>query len=153
MDIFNIDSGQWWDLKDISYSLQQMKWLVGSLPILKDNNWVVKPDEPEPSEPPPPPPPSPTDSPAALAAEIDARLVAAGQDGWLARAVLVWGEDETTLGLPREELERRVTRCLNFISGQKRKKMRYKVWAWQSDYRHRKMRAAFAAAQKKAAAL
>ena len=143
MDIFTDDCDQWWDLKEICFTPIQMKWLLSSLPLLKDNNWVTRPDDMEEPVPPPPPPPQPTDSPAALAAEIDARLVNAGPDGWLARAVLVWGEDENTLGLKREDLERRVTRCLHFISGKKRKTMRYGAWVRETNYRHKKMLASF----------
>ncbi len=137
MDIFTLDD-QWWDIKEICYTPLQMKWLVGSLPMLKDNNWASRPDDVEPPVPPPPPPPQPTDSPAAMAAEIEARLIDAGQDGWLTRAVLVWGEDENSLGLTREDLERRVTRCLHFISGKKRKTMRYSHWVRETNYRLKK---------------
>jgi hypothetical protein len=78
-----------------------------------------------------------------IAAEMDARLKSCGIDGWLVKAVFAWDEDESSLGLEKEVFLVRISRCLKYISGWKRKITPYPFWVKQTNYRRKKTLASF----------
>jgi hypothetical protein len=137
----SVRADAWWAPQDIYFSLEQVKWLVSILPILREGRWLPKPHggltrltassrQKKPAY-------SPFESPAMIAAEMDARLKSCGADAWLVKAVFSWDEDEISLGLEKEILLRRIGRCLKYISGWKRKTSRYSDWTRQTEYRRR----------------
>jgi hypothetical protein len=122
---------------DIRFTIEQVKWLVGLLPLLREGRWPPDPGQSghtglpagrktENTH-------APFETPALIAAELELRIIACGADGWLVKAVYGWGEDHQTLGISGQELSRRVGRCLKYISGWSRKKMTY-----QDFLNHRK---------------
>jgi hypothetical protein len=132
----------WYAPHEIRYSVEQVKWLISILPSLREGNWPPDPRETGYND------RSfttrqwqrhaPFETACMIAGEVDARLKACGWDGLLVKSVYCWGEDYQSLGISEEELYRRCGRCLEYVSGWKRKNMSYKQWVKQRDYRRRK---------------
>jgi hypothetical protein len=62
-----------------------------------------------------------------LAAEIDTRLAACGEDGWLTQLVYTYGQSIIP-GIGKEKVEERTANCLRYISGPYRKQTNYNIW-------------------------
>jgi hypothetical protein len=138
-------SANWWEPKEIHFSLEQVKWIISILPLLREGRWQPKPHEGayghSVSRSQGKPDHAPFESPAMIAAEMDARLKSCGADGWLVKAVFALDEDERSLGLESHDFRRRVGRCLSYLSGWRRKTSSYRDWARQNDYRRKKISA------------
>jgi hypothetical protein len=121
---------QWWAPRDIRFSLEQVKWLVGYLPLLREGKWPsdtsVQVESERTGSGNSVKSRAPFESAAMVAAELDQRITACGLDGWLVKAVFGWGEDSVSLGISDEELYRRVGHCLKYVSGWQRKKTTYR---------------------------
>jgi len=139
---------QWWPLRSIIFSAQQVKWLISFLPVLREGRWPPFPHTGYPQA------PfgrranrngAPFESAAMVAAELDIRLKACGMDGWLVKMVYGWGENYQSLGLADQELCRRLNRCLKYVTGWKRKRVSYREFV-----NHRRSRRPLLAAPKAA---
>jgi hypothetical protein len=137
------NTAAWWEPKDIYFSLEQVKWLISILPLLREGRWQPKPHEgvyrfsvsgsqSKADH-------APFESPAMIAAEMDARLKSCGADGWLVKTVFALDEDEHSVGLESHDFRRRVSRCLSYLCGWRRKASPYRDWAKQTDYRRKKI--------------
>ena len=124
----------WWSPGQIRFSSEQCRWLINVLPLLHEGFWPPKPGGSSPAGPPQgkkrPGEHAPFETPEMAAAEIETRLEACGLDGLLAEAVFGWGKDFWSLmkyfGLDQKELRERVSRCLRYITGWKRKRTPYR---------------------------
>lgn len=109
-----------------------MIWLVNWLPVLKEGIWP-----PEHREtgyiglPGTKGHRAPFEDPAGFAGEVNIRLSTTGEAG----EALV---DEVQSGLELEQLSRPARRALNYISGWRRRRLSYRAWVRQVDYRAKK---------------
>lgn len=126
----------WYSCGDIRFCRQQMIWLLVYLSALRGGLWPVEEKTT-----------GYTDSsrvqrsrnrhayfesPCQIAAEVDIRLAQCGMDRYLVEDLCVNGirEDDLAgkLGLDVEEVNRRVSAVLNYISGWRRKRYSYREW-------------------------
>jgi hypothetical protein len=120
----------WCPPGDIRFTVEQVKWLVSLLPMLREGRWPADPHDSGYINPPAIRKRNnihaPFETAALIAAELEARLNACAEDGWLVKAVYGWGEDCQTLGIADMELYRRVAGCLRYVSGWSRRKVSYR---------------------------
>lgn len=119
---------------DITFSRDQVYWLLSWLELLREGRW----------------PPNftgysqapltqhsrnlhaPFEIPVQYASEIDSRLERTGVDGKLLLA-------EIQLGKTIVELQPESRRALNYCSGYRRRRMDYRTWCRQRRYLHKTM--------------
>jgi hypothetical protein len=112
-----------------------MLWLIANLPVLKGGHY----------------PPgqgsgyvdthlgkgsvsqkAPFEGPAGLAGEVEARLSKCGLDGIILKAIVLWEESPDSMAnglkLDYEDVLHRQERCLQYISGWRRRDKTYKEW-------------------------
>ncbi|KKN70418.1 hypothetical protein LCGC14_0431130 [marine sediment metagenome] len=129
----------WWSYGSIYFTLAQVKWLLEHLNELREGRW---PPEHKVS--------GYTGSPkrvirkegsfvrpAIIAAEMDVRLSKTGNDGLLLEARYNGTEDSelcSEFNLTQEDLDRRITKALKYITGEHR---RWNDWTDKKGQFHR----------------
>jgi hypothetical protein len=130
--------------RDIRFKQDEMKWLIENLPSLREGKWPPRPEgAPNPNEmrakrvyah-------APYESPCQIAAEVEIRLEAVGMDGILVKAFYCWGEPVDILAkyfnTDKDNISKRISRALRYISGWKRKSYLYYNWLKQVNYREK----------------
>lgn len=125
---------EWYKPGDIRFNRQQIIWLLGYLPTLREGIWPPNPKDTGYVD-----APQGKNSRAArggyferacdIAAEVEKRLEACHLDGHLLEASYTWGKSEAELarvhGLTLPDFYRRVNRALRYISGWRRKRRSY----------------------------
>lgn len=125
---------EWYPVKELNFNPRQMLWLIKNLPTLKEGRY----------------PPDPIGSgyvdlhmgkraikhkayfetPALIAAEVEARLALCGLDGLLLEATELWEISLERLakciGMSEWEIIKRKSNALRYISGFKRKRRTYR---------------------------
>ena len=120
----------WYSYADISFCRHQMLWLIENLPLLRSG---VYPPNPEPtgywntgsSLPTHASSHAKFETPVQLAAEVDSRLDRTGKDGQLLIAQVMAGLD----------LHPAAEEALRYITGWRRKNMKYTDWVYQKHFR------------------
>ena len=126
----------WWAPRDIRFTREQVVWLLGWLPSMREGNWLAEPrgsgytDAPGGKK---------TrsrhaayETPCQVAAELDARLARCGLDRYLVEDCYTYGVDERELagklGLDVEDIGQRIGAALKYVSGWRRKQCSLREW-------------------------
>lgn len=135
-------NGVWFSPGEITFRREHMLFLINHLPELRDGFYPPNPKETGYVD-----PKVMTsqmfkgayfETPAGLAAEVDARLSKCGIDGLMVEARYCWEKSEESLakclGLPTPTVFQRIANALRFISGWERKQRSYREFT-----RHKKV--------------
>lgn len=111
----------WWEPRQIVWSMKQVRWLLPWLLFLRDGSWP--PDHRETgysgktkshSH------RAPFEAAALVAAELDARIKACGQDGEMLHVYYCYGLEATRIArlvkMDEEQVMRRISRALHYIA-------------------------------------
>lgn len=120
----------YWEMREITFSKSQIKWLLGHLPMLSEGKYPLKPVGYINCE-------VRTENngdagycrPCEISAEIKARIEQCGEDGLITLAYYTWGMSIIELMHYVHKTETltwyKITRCLRYISGKTRKNYSY----------------------------
>ncbi|AGG07959.1 hypothetical protein [Dehalococcoides mccartyi] len=134
-----VTKAEWWSERQIRFTRGQIEWLLPLLPLLIEGKW----------------PPEPSnwannsevckrsrsrhasfEKPCQVAAEIESRLNACGSDGFIVKALYVWGEKPEIVANAFNQNEfimwKRVDRVLKYVSGWKRKRNTFKNFVFHT---------------------